>query len=150
VVGPMYQHILIPTDGSELSEKTIAHGIALAKAHNARITGLHVTAPLRLSALDPITVAQNSREQHLRQIKALASQHLEVVADAAKAVGVACDIVHAMADHPYQAIIDTAKAKGCDLIAMASHGRSGISAIVLGSETVKVLTHTTIPVLVLR
>jgi len=146
----MYRHILIPTDGSELSEKAIAHGIALAKTHDAKITAVHVTAPFHVSALDPITVAQTAAEQHLKRARALASQHLEAVADAAKAAGVACDTVHAIDSHPHQAIIATAKSKECDLIAMASHGRRGVSAIVLGSETVKVLTHTTIPVLVLR
>ncbi len=146
----MYHHILIPTDGSELSEKAIAHGVALAKAHNAKITTVHVTAPFHVSALDPIAVAPNAQEQHLQQIRGLASRHLEVVAEAAKAAGVACETVHVIDDHPFQAIIDTAKSKGCDLIAMASHGRRGIAAIVLGSETLKVLTHTDVPVLVLR
>jgi nucleotide-binding universal stress UspA family protein len=80
----------------------------------------------------------------------LASQHLKIVADAAKAAGLACDTVHAIDNHPHRAIIETAKSKECDLIAMASHGRRGVSAIVLGSETTKVLTHTSIPVLVLR
>lgn len=146
----MYQHILIPTDGSELSEKAIAHGVALAKTQNAKITALHVTAPFSISTFEPIAVAPNAAEQHLERARAVASRHLDVVADAAKVAGVACNTVHAVDHHPYQAIIDTANSKGCDLIAMASHGRSGISAIVLGSETVKVLTHTTIPVLVLR
>jgi nucleotide-binding universal stress UspA family protein len=147
---PMYRHILIPTDGSELSEKAIAHGVALAKTHGAKITAVHVTAPFHVSALDPITVAQSAAEQHRRRARTLASQHLRVVADAAEVAGVACDTVHATDDYPHRAIIDTAKSKGCDLIAMASHGRRGVSAIVLGSETVKVLTHTSIPVLVLR
>jgi nucleotide-binding universal stress UspA family protein len=146
----MYHHILLPTDGSELSQKAIAHGIALAKTHSAKITALHVTAPFSISTFESITVAPNAAEQHLERARAVASRHLDVVADAAKAAGVACNTVHAVNHHPYQAIIDTAKSKECDLIAMASHGRRGVSAIVLGSETVKVLTHTTIPVLVLR
>jgi nucleotide-binding universal stress UspA family protein len=146
----MYRHILIPTDGSELSKKAIAHGVALAKTHDAKITAVHVTAPFHVSALDPITVAQSAAEQHRQRARTLASQHLRVVADAAEVAGVACDTVHATDDYPHRAIIGTAKSKGCDLIAMASHGRRGVSAIVLGSETVKVLTHTNIPVLVLR
>jgi nucleotide-binding universal stress UspA family protein len=145
----MYQHILIPTDGSELSERAIVHGIALARAHNAKITAVHVTAPFHVSALDPITAAPNAQEQYLQRVKAFSSRHLDDVADAAKAAGIACETVHAVDDHPHRAIINTAKSKGCDLIAMASHGRRGISAIILGSETMKVLTHTTIPVLVL-
>ena len=79
----------------------------------------------------------------------IAKEHLEQVKDAAKA-GVNCDTLHVEHEHPFQAIIDTAKMKGCDLIVMASHGRRGLSAIVLGSETVKVLTYSTIPVLVYR
>ena len=146
----MYHHVLIPTDGSELSERAVTHGVALAKAHNAKITALHVTPPFHVSALDPITVVQDAQERHLQRTRVLASQHLEVVANAAKAAGVACDSVHIVHDHPYQAIIDTAGSRGCDLIAMASHGRRGVSAVILGSETAKVLAHSTIPVLVLR
>lgn len=146
----MYHHVLIPTDGSELSERAVTHGVALAKAHNAKITALHVTPPFHVSALDPITVVQSAQERHLGRARVLASQHLEVVANAARAAGVACDTVHIVHDHPYQAIIDTAGSKRCDLIAMASHGRHGVSAVILGSETAKVLAHSTIPVLVLR
>ena len=73
---------------------------------------------------------------------------LDVVADDAKAAGVECETVQVIQDRPYEAIVATAKQKGCDLIVMASHGRSGIAAIVLGSVTAKVLTHTTVPVLV--
>jgi nucleotide-binding universal stress UspA family protein len=80
----------------------------------------------------------------------VAAQRLDKVKEAAEAAGVDCEVVHVEHAHPYNAIIDIAKAKGCDLIVMASHGRRGVSAIVLGSETVKVLTHSTIPVLVYR
>ena len=79
-----------------------------------------------------------------------ASRHLDEAQSKAKAAGVPCETVQVAYDHPYQAIIDAAAAKGCDLIAMASHGRRGISALVLGSETMKVLTHSTTPVLVFR
>jgi nucleotide-binding universal stress UspA family protein len=146
----MYHHILIPTDGSELSEKAITHGIALAKAHQGKITALHVTPPFHISALEPITVAQNAQERNVRQARVLASQHLDVVAKAARAAGVDCTTVHVVHEHPYRAIIDTAISERCDLIAMASHGRRGISAVILGSETAKVLAHSTIPVLVVR
>jgi len=149
-VLPMYHHILIPTDGSELSERAATHAVPLAKTHNAKITALHVTAPFRVSALDPITTAQKAQERYQHRARILASQYLEVVANAARAAGVACETVHVVHDHPYEAIIDTAESKGCDLIAMASHGRHGVSAVILGSETAKVLAHTTIPVLVLR
>jgi nucleotide-binding universal stress UspA family protein len=93
---------------------------------------------------------QKAQERYQQRARILASQYLEVVANAAKAAGVACETVHVVHDHPYKAIIDTAESKKCDLIAMASHGRHGVSAVILGSETAKVLAHTTIPVLVLR
>ncbi len=79
-----------------------------------------------------------------------AEKTLAAVADAVQAAGVACEMVHVEHEHPYQAIIDTAESKGCDLIVMASHGRHGIAAIVLGSETVEVLTHSKIPLLIHR
>ena len=81
---------------------------------------------------------------------ALAAQYLEVGKNIATAAGVACDLVHIEHEHPYKAIIDTAQHRGCDAIEMASHGRRGISAVLLGSETLKVLTHSTIPVIVCR
>ena len=117
----MYQHILIPTDGSELSQQAIEHGVALAKSVNAKVTVMTVTAPFQLFAME-----------------------------VAKAAGISCDIIRVEHEHPYRAIIDTAAQKSCDLIVMASHGRRGISAVVLGSETVKVLTHSAVPVLVVR
>jgi nucleotide-binding universal stress UspA family protein len=133
----MHRHILIPTDGSDLSAETVEYGIALAKAVGARITALTVspapTVTSETSSADP-TVAG----------------HLAQVAKAASEAQVVCDVVQVEHEHPYRAIIDTALGKGCDLIVMASHGRRGISAVVLGSETVKVLTHSVIPVLVYR
>ena len=83
-------------------------------------------------------------------MSAVSAKRLARVQEAAAAAGVACEVVHVEHEHPYEAIIDVAKTKGCDLIVMASHGRRGISAMVLGSETLKVLTHSTIPVLVCR
>ena len=104
----MYQHILIPTDGSELSEKAISHAVALAKVHGAKITALHVSPQFHVSALDPITLVQDAQDKHLQQIRTLASQHLEVVANAARMAGIACDKVHIVCDHLHEAIIDTA------------------------------------------
>ena len=89
-------------------------------------------------------------EQYAKRTATLAAKYLNVAKEAALAAGVSCETMHVEHDHPYVAIIDTAAQKLCDLIVMASHGRRGISAIVLGSETVKVLTHSTIPVLVFR
>ena len=137
----MYKHILIPTDGSDLSNKAIRHGVALAKAVNARATAITVTVPFHVFAIDPDTKKRTS---------AAATRYLTQVKDAAIAVGVTCAMIHAEHEHPYRAIIDAASNSDCDLITMASHGRRGISAVVLGSETVKVLTHSNIPVLVYR
>lgn len=145
----MYTHILIPTDGTELSDKAIAHGVALARTVGARITGLTVSPPFQAFAVDPMLVA-DTPEGYRENIWAAARKRLAKVRDAATGAGLACETVHVENDHPYEAIIDTAKARGCDLIVMASHGRRGLSAILLGSETVKVLTHSDIPVLVCR
>ena len=145
----MYTSILIPTDGSELAGKAVQHGITLAQRIGAKTTALTVSPPFHTLTTDTQMI-----EDTLAQYKIRMQQHAEktlgAVAEAARAAGVACEIVHVEHEHPYQAIIDTADAKGCDLIVMASHGRRGISAIVLGSETVKVLTHCKTPVLVHR
>ena len=145
----MYKHILIPTDGSELSNKAIHHGIALAKAANAKVTGITVTIPFHVIAIDPETITDTA-DSYKKRTTALTTKYLTQVNDAAAAAGVSCAVIHVEHEHPYRAIIDAAKQSGCDLIAMASHGRHGLSAVVLGSETVKVLTHSNIPVLVYR
>src|SRR5208282_1933671 len=85
-----------------------------------------------------------------KRMAAFAGEYLDVAKDIAAAAGVACDLVHVEHEHPYQAIIDTAQNRGCDAIEMASHGRRGMSAILLGSETLKVLTHSAVPVIVCR
>jgi nucleotide-binding universal stress UspA family protein len=145
----MYKHILIPDDGSDLSAKAVQHGIALAKAINARVTGITVTMPFHIFAVAPGMVT-DVPEEYTKRVAALALKYLEQIKGAAASAGVNCDVLHVEHAQPYQAIIDAAKGRGCDLIVMASHGRRGVSAIVLGSETVKVLTHSTIPVLVCR
>ena len=145
----MYKNILIPTDGSELAGKAVQHGMALAKAIGAKITVVTVTLPFHIFTLDA-QVVEETPDQYKKRIQAHATATLGAVASKAKAAGVPYDSVHVEHEHPYQAIIDTAKAKSCDLITMASHGRRGVSAIILGSETLKVLTHSKIPVLVHR
>ncbi len=145
----MYKHILIPTDGSELSNKAIRHGIALAKTINAKVTGITVTIPFHVIAIDPETITDTA-DSYKKRTTALTAKYLTQVQDAAAAAGVSCDVIPVEHEHPYRAIIDAANKNGCDLIAMASHGRRGMSAVVLGSETVKVLTHSNIPVLVYR
>ena len=145
----MYTNILIPTDGSELAGKAVQHGIALAKRIGASITVLTVLAPFHVLTTDTQMLEDTSTSYQAR-IQEHAEKTLGAVARAVQAEGVPCEMVQVEHEHPYQAIIDTAESKGCDLIVMASHGRHGISAIVLGSETVKVLTHSKIPVLVHR
>lgn len=145
----MHQHILIPTDGSELSQKAIDYGMALAKSVNAKVTVMTVSTPFYTLAVEPGMIT-DTPEQYGKRMATLAAKYLNVANEAALAAGVSCDTLHVEHDHPYLAIIETASQKSCDLIVMASHGRRGISAIVLGSETVKVLTHSTIPVLVFR
>ena len=144
----MYRHILIPTDGSMLSEMAIDHGVALAKATHAKVTALTVSASFNGLSLAPGIVL--NREQFKEQAADFAAKHLSIAKDAADAANVTCDVLQVEHDHPYRAIIDTANEKGCDVIVMASHGRSGVAALVLGSETLKVLTHSSIPVLVFR
>jgi nucleotide-binding universal stress UspA family protein len=145
----MYEHVLIPTDGSALSEMAGRQGVALAKAIDAKVTGITVSPPFHTVTLDPMMVTATAGE-HEKDCAARAEQYLAVIRDAAQAARVPYEGVHAIDDYPYQAIIRTAQGKGCDLIFMASHGRKGMSALVLGSETTKVLTHTKIPVLVCR
>ena len=145
----MYSNILIPTDGSELAGKAVQHGIALAKQIGARATVLTVVPPFQVFTTDT-QMLEDTPAQYKARMQEHAERTLGAVARAAQAAGVACETVHVEHEHPYRAIIDTAQSKGCDLIVMASHGRHGISAIVLGSETVKVLTHSKIPVLVYR
>lgn len=144
----IYKHILIPTDGSELSKKAVRYGVALACALNAKVTGITVTAPFSLF-MDPYRLDETF-EGYRKRTTAISEKYLGRIQEAAAAVSVNCETIHAEHEHPYQAIIDAAKKNGCDLIVMASHGRRGFSALVLGSETAKVLTHSTIPVLVHR
>ena len=146
----MYRHILIPTDGSALAEKAVSHGLSLAKSVGAKATAVIVEAPFSVYGVPESRIRQMPKAfaEYAEQIKRHAAQVLNHVADAARAAGVSCDTVQIEHYHPYEAIITTAKDKGCDLIVMASHGRSGIAAVLLGSVTTKVLTHTDIPVLV--
>jgi nucleotide-binding universal stress UspA family protein len=146
----MYRHILIPTDGSELAEHGVTNGLSLAKSVGAKVTVIVVEEPFNWLSVSE-TQAQRALAElakHTEQIKKHAASVLNRVANAAKQAGVACDTIQVENAQPYQAIIATARDRGCDLIVMASHGRSGISAVVLGSVTNKVLTHTKTPVLV--
>jgi nucleotide-binding universal stress UspA family protein len=145
----MYSNILIPTDGSELADKAVQHGIALARQIGARVTALTVLLPFHVLTVDPQMI-EDTAAQYKQRMQAHGETTLAAAAQAAQAAGVVCEVLSVEHEQPYQAIIDTAAAKGCDLIVMASHGRRGMAALLLGSETVKVLTHSRIPVLVHR
>ncbi len=145
----MYTHMLIPTDGSELAGKAVRHGIELAKRIGAKITVLTVLPPFHIFTTDTQMI-EDTPARYQARMHEHAWKTLGAAAQAAQAAGVACETVAVEHEHPYRAIVDLAESKGCDLIVMASHGRHGIAALVLGSETVKVLTHCKIPVLVHR
>ena len=146
----MFSHLLIPTDGSPLSDAAVKRGVELAKEMNAKVTGLHVAEPFRVLSTES-EVLKDTREEYYASARANAEQVLAAFETDAKSAGVsAFDRIFVVSDHPYQAIIDTARDKGCDLILMASHGRRGLQALLLGSETHKVLVHSKIPVLVYR
>jgi nucleotide-binding universal stress UspA family protein len=148
----MYKHILLPTDGSKLADKAVKQGIALAKSLGARVTVVNVTPEFRM-VMDEGFVLPNSAllkkrfdDETSRRSKAVLEAHKATAVSST----VACETVMVTSGRPYDAIIKQAKKGKCDLIMMASHGRSGLSSILLGSETAKVLTHSTIPVLVVR
>lgn len=146
----MYKHILIPTDGSELSQKTMREGVDFAKSINAQVTFLTASAPFKVLATDPFFMVTDTPETYTRGAEKVAQRRFKDAAEYARQKGVTAISQHVYAEHPFEAIIDAAKKNKCDLIFMASHGRKGIKGIVLGSETNKVLTHSKIPVQVCR
>lgn len=145
----MYTHILFPTDGEAPSITAVDHCMRLAKAIGARVTILHVRAPFHIFSTRAQVLADTPAEyeEHSKERGRLC---LEQAAAGARAHGVAHETVDLEHEHPYLAIIDTARERHCDLVAMASHGRSGIQALLIGSQTQKVLTHSHLPVLVFR
>ncbi|HUX26486.1 MAG TPA: universal stress protein [Burkholderiales bacterium] len=147
----MFKNILIPTDGSKLSVKSIKSGVAFAKSIKAQITGCHVVEPFQPYYFgDYIPPDMPTAEEFERQARQAGEKYLEQIKTEALAAGLKYHGSVVMADTPYSGIIDAAKKAKCDLIFMASHGRRGLSGILLGSETHKVLTHSKIPVLVYR
>jgi nucleotide-binding universal stress UspA family protein len=142
----MYRHILIPTDGSELAEHGVAHGLALAKSLGAKVSVIFVVEPLSEMRKGPPFLDALAQYAELRNEQA--TSVLERAANAAKEAGVSCKTIQVENGQPHQAIIAAAEDRGCDLIVMSSHGRSGLSALLIGSVTNKVLTHAKTPVLV--
>src|SRR6185437_6673890 len=140
----MYRHILIPTDGSELSEHGVAQGLALAKSLGAKVSAIFVVEPFSEVTgrfLEAVATYVELRKEQ-------ATSALDRAANAAKEAGVSCETIQLENAQPHQAIIAAAEDKGCDLIVMSSHGRGGLSMLLIGSVTNKVLTHAKTPVLV--
>lgn len=145
----MFKHLLLPTDGTDASQSTVLEGVRLAKAFNARITGISVVPKFHLLTFNT-TMIEDTKEVFIAESRSQANKYLTVLNEAADKAGVPCEIEVVVSDHPYEAIIHVAKSRGCDLIMMASHGRRGMQSLLIGSETQKVLTHSKIPVLVYR
>lgn len=151
------RHILIPTDGSAPSERAALRGVAFAKSIGARVTALHVvpvfhtfTYRAQIVLTYRTVLPRDTRAAYESVTAQCARKMLHVVQQAAAKAGVPCEAHIARSDQPFRAIIDTAEASGCDLIFMASHGRSGVAGVLLGSEAHKVLVHSGIPVLIWR
>lgn len=147
----MFKNILVPTDGSKLSQKAVEYAIRLAKITGAKMVALHVLPRFSDSPagiFKPAEIVPDTAYD--RQVKVEAERLFSGIKKQSDAAGVELDAVLLESNHVWKAIISVAKKKKCDVICMASHGRHGLSGVVLGSETNKVLTHGEIPVLVLR
>jgi nucleotide-binding universal stress UspA family protein len=145
----MFRYILLPTDGSPLSEAAMRKGIQFAKTINARVTGFCVIPKLRYFSYDS-DIGPEFKKQAAAAVQAEVNKNLLAIEKAAKEADVPCQTAQEISDQPYEAIIEAAQKRECDLIIMASHGRRGVQGLLLGSETQKVLTHSKIPVLVYR
>ena len=147
----VYTHILVATDGSKLSGKAVTHAIALAQVLGARLTAFHASPdyPLPVYA-DGVVYQQVSRREYAAACKKEAAKILDAVEAKARLAGIPFAQAQAISSVPWQAILAAAKQHKCDAIVMASHGRRGVSALLLGSETQKVLTHSKLPVIVVR
>lgn len=144
----MYKHILVATDGSELAEKGVAAGLALAQVLKAKVTAVTATEPWTAMMPGEAAVAFPV-EEYEKAGAENAARILSAVSTMARSQGVPCETVH-VNGFPAEAIVETAKAKECDLIVMASHGRRGLSKLLLGSQATRVLTLSSMPVLVCR
>jgi len=145
----MFKHLLLPTDGSAASESAIRQAMEFAKATGARVTGFHAMPEFHTFTANP-DMLEDTREQFEKDREQQAHKFLAWIEAAAREASVPCEVMYQPAEHPYEAIINFAGERGCDLIAMASHGRRGMKGLLMGSETQKVLTHSKIPVLVYR
>jgi nucleotide-binding universal stress UspA family protein len=145
----MFKQILLPTDGSDLSERAVLAGISFAREVGGQVIGLTATPEFHTFTLNA-EMLEETEEEFNAAMQKRAQKYLSVISDAARTANVPCVLANVVSDNPYEAILQTAKERNCDLIIMASHGRRGIKGVLLGSETQKVLVHTNIPVLVYR
>src|SRR5262249_24095836 len=148
----MYANILMSTDGSDVARKGVKHGIALAKALNAKATVITVTEPLHIDYGGGLDGGWIPSQEEIDRFDAACKESADKVLDEARAmaeqIGISAELLHVPNAHPAPAIIETAKSRRCDLIVMASHGRSGLRKLLLGSQTSKVLADGSVPVLV--
>jgi nucleotide-binding universal stress UspA family protein len=144
----MFKKILVPTDGSQITGAAVDKSIQLAKLTGARLYVISVKEPFPYSAISEMQ--PTPPQEFFDAQERIASSRVKSAVDAAAAAGVACESHTVEAAHPWEAICEHAKSQGCDLVVMASHGRRGVAAMLLGSETQRVLTHIGVPVLVVR
>lgn len=144
----MFEHILIPTDGSDLSLEAVRRGLALAKALGAKVSAMTVQPLLTDFIVEGVSITVSDADR--RQMHTEFGHRLESARRIAAEEGVALETIQVESREPWRAIMETSERIGADLIVMASHGRRGVSALVLGSETQKLLTHSKVPVLVYR
>ncbi len=145
----MYKRILLPTDGSDASQRAILAGVDFARSVKAELVAMTAVPEFHTLTADAQMLEQ-TRDEYLASSRAQGQRLLDAVTAVAREAGVPCGAVLAVSDEPYEAIIAAARDQGCDLIVMASHGRHGLKGLLLGSETQKVLVHSAIPVLVHR
>lgn len=143
-----YRNIIIATDGSELAKKAVTQGVSLAKSLNVKLTFVMVSE----SWIPPETTIAIFREmdEYDKATAEHAASVLQAAADVAKEFGVVCQTVHVKDHHPADGIIEEANKRQCDLIVMSSHGRHAVERLLLGSQALKVLTYSKIPVLICR
>ncbi|GCL65994.1 universal stress protein [Pseudaquabacterium pictum] len=144
----MYKRILVPTDGSEITAKAVDTAVTLARLSGATLSTLCVKEPFPYSAISEMQPVPPQEFYDAQE--RIAAERVKAVMAAAAAAGVECTGSTVEALHPWEAILDLAKQQGCDLIVMASHGRRGMAALLIGSETSRVLTHSPLPVLVVK
>ena len=145
----MYKNILIATDGSELGQKAVGQGLALALALDAKALVITVTEPWTAVVSGEMAIAFPT-EEYEKSAAESASRALASCVEIARKLGISCETLHVKDQYPAEGIVETAKVRGCDLIVMASHGRRGLSRMLLGSQASRVVTHSTIPVLICR